>query len=105
MITTMPFQPIKRIIPQAMHEAGIDNEVSAALVLEEANKSLARLWGAERARDIEPVSFEAGVLQVEIRSAGALHTVQDIQAQWMNEINRVIGERKVREIVLLREGF
>jgi hypothetical protein len=92
------FQSIKRIIPQSLHSSGIDAQVSASVVVTEAKKALERLWGMERASYIEPLSFIAGTLFVRMNSPSAAQAVRTIEIQWMNEVNRVIGQRKVMKI-------
>jgi len=99
------FQPIRRILPQAMQQAGIDSQVSAARVVEEARKSIIRLWGEEKASFVEPVSFMNGSLNALVRSASAAHAMRTVQTQWVNEINRALGQQRVKEIRVRREGF
>jgi hypothetical protein len=85
--------------------AGIDPQVAAARVVEEARGALIRLWGEERASFAEPVSFSDGSLSVIVRSGSAAHALRVVEAQWMNETNRVLGERRVKDIRIRREGF
>jgi hypothetical protein len=92
------FQSIKRIIPQSLKADGIESQVSASFVIIEAKKSLERLWGAERASYIEPLSFISGTLFVRMNSPSAAQAFRTIETPWMNEINRTIGQRKVMKI-------
>jgi hypothetical protein len=101
----MAFQPIRRILPQAMQQAGIDSQVSAARVVDEAQKAIVRLWGEERASFVEPVSFKDGSLNAIVRSGSAAHALRTMQSQWVNEINRTLGQQRVKEIRIRREGF
>jgi hypothetical protein len=101
----MTFYPISRIIPKAIQKAGIDSQVSAARVVEEARKVILRLWGDERARFAEPASFREGTLNVAVRSASAAHTLRTMETRIVNEINRMLGQKKVKTIRMRREGF
>ena len=101
----MAFQSIRRIIPQAIQKAGIDSEVSAARVLDEAKNALVRIWGEERAAYVEPSSFKDGDLRLTIRSASAAQMFRTIESQVRNEVNRAIGQQRVRRIIMKREGF
>jgi hypothetical protein len=99
------FHPISRIIPQAIQKAGIDSQVSAARVVEEARKAILRLWGEDRASFAEPVSFQDGSLNIIMRSASAAHALRTMEARIVNEINRTLGQKKVKTIRMRREGF
>jgi hypothetical protein len=92
------FQSIKRIIPQSLQASGIESQVSASFVTTEAKKILERLWGIERAAYVEPISFASGILAIHISSPSAAQMFRTIETPWINEINRVIGSRKVMKI-------
>lgn len=92
------FQSIKRIIPQSIQASGIESQVSAAVVTTEAKKCLERLWGVEKASYVEPISFASGTLIVRMTSTSAAQMFRMIETSWINEINRVIGQRKVMKI-------
>lgn len=99
------FQSIKGIIPSALKRTGIDAQVSATRVLEEAKAAMERMWGAEQTAYVEPVMFKEGTLVVKITSPSAAQALRTAMHPWMNEINRVLGQRKVQEIRVRREGF
>lgn len=101
----MSFIPLKRILPQAIRQAGIEAQVSAARVVDEAQAALARLWDAERAAHARVVSFKEGTLKASVTSPSAAHALRLLETQWMNEINRALGGRKVMRVVVMREGF
>jgi len=99
------FQSIKRIIPDSLKQVGLEEKISAALVLDEAKKTLIRLWDEDRASFVEPISFTNGELHVRVTSPSALALLRTEAMPWMNEINRVLGGRKVLRIVSKRQGF
>ncbi|HWR00056.1 MAG TPA: DciA family protein [Candidatus Methylomirabilis sp.] len=101
----MPFTPLKRILPQAIRQAGLDVQVSAARIVDEAHAALVRLWDAERAAYVRAVSFKEGVLKVTVTSPSAAHALRLAETAWMNEINRALGARKVMKVTVVREGF
>lgn len=92
------FQSIKRIIPQSLQASGIESQVSSSFILIEAKKSLERLWGIERSSCVELLSFVSGTLYVRMSSPSAAQAFRMIEVQWMNEVNRAIGQRKVMKI-------
>lgn len=96
------FHSLKKIIPQSLRASGIERQVSASFVTEEAKRVLERLWGVERASYVEPVSFSGGVLLVRMTSPSAAQAFRMIETTWMNEINRSLGERKVMKIEIRR---
>lgn len=96
------FHSLKKIIPQSLKASGIERQVSASFVTEEAKRVLERLWGIERASYVEPVSFTGGVLLVRMASPSAAQAFRMIEITWMNEINRSLGERKVMRIEIRR---
>ncbi|GMU25665.1 DUF721 domain-containing protein [Patescibacteria group bacterium] len=101
----MSFQPIRKILPQAIQRAGLDTEVSAVRVVETAQEQLRQLWGEERAAHVNVVSFSGGVLNIETATPSAAHVIRGMQESWINEMNRELGERKVRTIRIGRSGF
>ena len=101
----MSFIPLKRILPQAIRQAGLDVQVSASRVVDEAQTALVRLWDADRAAYVRPVSFKEGTLKVTVTSPSAAHALRLVEAEWVNEINRALGGRKVMKVVTVREGF
>jgi hypothetical protein len=101
----MSFQPIRRILPASIRDSGIEVQISAIRVLEEASAALTRMWGAEQASYVEMVSFKEGVLNISVRSPSAAHALRASETQWINEINRALGSRKVAKISMRRAGF
>jgi hypothetical protein len=96
------FQSIKKIIPQSLQASGIERQVSASFVVDEARHALERLWGAERASYIELLGFSNGILMIRITSPSAAQMLRTVETAWMNEANRSIGERKIIKIDVKR---
>lgn len=101
----MSFVPLKRVLPQAIRQAGLEASVSAARVVDEAERALVRLWGPEKAGFVHAVSFKEGTLQVSTAAPSASHALRGFETAWMNEINRAFGERRVQQIRVRHEGF
>ena len=101
----MSFQSFKKILPDALVRAGIDSEVSAARVLEEARHALVRIWGEERASYIEPAVFKDGELRLDTSSASAAQMFRTIEGRLINEINRTMAQRKVLKVSVRKKGF
>ena len=94
----MSFQPIRKILPQAIQSAGIQRQVTAARVMEEAQAALRRLWGEERAAYARPVSFKEGVLKIAALAPAASQELKLISVRLQNEVNRVLGSKIVHQI-------
>ncbi|MBD3251851.1 DUF721 domain-containing protein [Candidatus Uhrbacteria bacterium] len=94
----MAFSSIKRILPTSIQKAGIDHQVSATFIVDQARDAIIRLWGEERASFVNPLSYQNGVLKVDSYSASAAHALKTIEVQWMNEVNRALNERKLTRI-------
>ncbi|MFA5129624.1 MAG: DciA family protein [Patescibacteria group bacterium] len=101
----MAFQSFKRIIPSALNRSGINDQVSASLVVDEAKRALIRVWDEDRAAFVEPLSFTKGELHIAVSSPSALALLRTSELPWMNEINRALGSRLVLRIVAKRKGF
>lgn len=101
----MAFTSLKRILPQAIRQAGLEATVSSVRIVEEAQAALVRLWDPERAAYVRVVSSVGHTLNVAVTSPSAVHALRLIEVSWMNEINRALGEQRVQKIVVKREGF
>ncbi|OGL73776.1 hypothetical protein A3E39_03515 [Candidatus Uhrbacteria bacterium RIFCSPHIGHO2_12_FULL_60_25] len=101
----MAFTPLKRILPQAIRQAGVEAQVGAARVVDEAQAALVRLWDADRAAHVRVMSFKEGTLKAAVTSPSAAHALRLIESQWVNETNRALGHRKIMKVTAVREGF
>lgn len=101
----MAFTPINRILSKSIQQARIEPQVSAARVVDEAQASLVKMWGPDRAMHVRVVSFKDGTLKVAVASPAAAHTLRIDEIAWQNAINRAQGMKAVRKIQLIREGF
>jgi hypothetical protein len=98
----MSFQPIKRLIPHSLEKAGWKDRIDAMSVIETAVRVLNGLWGAEKASRIEFISLKDGALKGHSNSGVAIQELNVIKTQFINEINRALGERKVTALKLGR---
>ena len=94
----MPFEPIRKVLPQAIRSAGIHRQVTAARVIEEAQGALRRLWGEERAEYAKSVSFKEGLLKIEAMAPVASQELKLTSVRIQNEINRALGSKIVQQI-------
>lgn len=95
----MAFQSIRRLLPNAIQSAGLNEPVTTVRVLEEARLALIRLWGEERAAFVTPLSFQTGVLKLQVRAPSALQELRLMETRLQNEINRALGEKKIINLV------
>ncbi len=94
----MAFQPIRKLLPQALQSAGISQQVTSARVVHIAQEAFLRLWGEERAAHLSIVSFHEGMLTIRTTSPGAQQEIRVQQIRLQNEMNRVLGVRRILSI-------
>ncbi len=95
----MAFQPIRRILPEAIRQAGIDEQVSSVQVLTLAKDTLEKFWGQEKAQYIEWVSYKDGVIRLHSHAPAARQELRAWEVRFINELNRIIGRKKVIRLV------
>lgn len=101
----MSFTSLKDLLPQAVRHAGVDASVSAAKVVDIAQSTAATLFPLEQRRFIHPVSFVDGTLRVAISAPSAAHVIRIRGMKWIEEMNRVIGMKRIQKIAVQRRGF
>ena len=94
----MPFEPIRRILPQAIRQAGIQKQVTAVNVVELAQTTMLALWGAEQAGLLYVRGFSAGELRIETTSPSASQHLRIESIRLQNELNRRLGKKEVTKI-------
>ena len=94
----MAFQSIKRILPGAIREVGLETQVTTVQVLQTAQEVLRRLWGEEQAACVTTKSFVDGVLRLQTAVPAAAQQLRVQEVPLMNEINRALGGKKVIKI-------
>ena len=94
----MGFQSIRRILPQAIRDVGLEEQVTTVQVLQIASQVFQRLWGEERAQLVQARSYAQGVLKVETRVPAAAQELQVRQVRLLNEMNRLLGAKKITKI-------
>ncbi len=91
----MSFEPIRRILPKAIQSAGISTQVTSARVLEQAKELILTLWGPEKAKYVEPISFHEGIIKWKVYAPIALQEIKIWEARLINELNRSLNKRAV----------
>ena len=94
----MAFQPIRRILPEAIRQAGLDTQVSSVRVLQLAQETLERFWGIETAQYIQWISYKDGVVRVRVAAPVARQELRAWEVRLLNEINRALGAKRVVKI-------
>lgn len=101
----MSFEAMRKLLPTVVRSHGISKQILSRQVLEVALAVLQHLWGEDRARSIQAVSFREGVLKLESSSAPAMQQLRVDQTRVMNEVNRRLGERCVMRLEIRSKGF
>lgn len=101
----MSFESIRKILPSVVGQRGIAPQLRIRRIFEEMTSLLRSRWGEDRAALVIPVSFREGTLKLESESAAAIQELRVQEIAFMNELNRRLGERLVRKIVLASKGF
>lgn len=91
----MSFQPIKRLIPNSLERAGWKPQIDAMRVLETAKTVLIALWGEDKASRVAFVSVKDGCLKATSASGAAIQELKIMETRFLNEVNRLLGERRV----------
>jgi len=94
----MTFQPIRRILPKAIQDAGIQQQVTAARVLAEAEQVIRRVWGEEKAAYVKAISFADGQLKLRASAPAAVQELTMQESRLLNEINRALGSKTVTRL-------
>lgn len=94
----MAFQSIKRILPGAIRDAGLEEQVTSIQVLQTAEIVLKRYWGEERAAFVAMRSYNQGVLRLETHTPAAAQEIKAMEVRFMNEINRSLGAKKIIKV-------
>lgn len=95
----MAFQPIRRILPDAIHQAGIEEQVSSVRILSLAAQTLEQFWGAEKAQYVEWISFKDGILKAKPLAPAAAQELRSWEVRILNELNRALRAKKISKIV------
>ena len=95
----MAFQPIRRLLPSAIRQAGIDEQVSSVRILSLAKETLEKFWGEEKANYIEWISFKEGALKIRAHAPAAKQELKAWEVRFMNELNRALGAKRVTKIM------
>lgn len=94
----MAFEPIKRVLPKALEQAGIKRQIDAVRVLEVARSSLEAVWGADKAALVIFISFSGGTLKAQSSVPAAVQELKLIDTRLRNEINRSLGSLTVKAL-------
>ena len=94
----MAFQSIKRILPGAIKEVGLETQITTVQVLQVAQDVLKRMWGEEQAVCVIPKSYVDGVLKLQTTIPAAAQQLRVQEIPLMNEINRTLGAKKVLKL-------
>ncbi len=95
----MAFQSIRRLLPEAIRQAGIDEQVSSVRILTLAKDILEKCWGPEKAQYIEWISYKDGALRIRSHAPAARQELKAWEIRFMNELNRALGTKRVTKIM------
>lgn len=94
----MGFEPIRRLLPQAVRGAGIDRQIDAVRVQEVAERVLRAFWGDEKASWVHFVSFHEGTLKLSAHAPAALQELHAWDVRLRNQMNRELGGARIKAI-------
>lgn len=101
----MAWESLKSIMPKAIKAAGIKEKMTSVKVLDSANRILQARWGEEKAVLVEFISFNQGTLRAKTASPAAMQFFRVEQTPFINDINRLLGERAVLKVDIRSVGF
>ncbi|MFA6100274.1 MAG: DciA family protein [Patescibacteria group bacterium] len=101
----MPWESLKSIMPKAIRGAGIQEKMTSVKVLESSARILKGRWGEDKASLVEFVSFVQGTLKAQTTSPAAMQTLRVEQVSFLNDLNRLLGEKAVKKLDIRSFGF
>jgi hypothetical protein len=101
----MPWEPIKFILPKAVRTAGIQEKLTSVKVLESSKRILIARWGEKKASLVEFTTFVQGTLKAQTASPAAMQTLRVEQTPFINDLNRLLGEKAVLKLDIRSQGF
>lgn len=101
----MSFASLGDLLPQSLRQADVVQRLNAAKVVEVAGSVAGRLFPPAQMRFIHPVSFVEGTLRVAITAPAAAHAIRLKGGQWITDVNKALGVKKVQKIAVKRQGF
>ncbi|MDD5438417.1 MAG: DciA family protein [Patescibacteria group bacterium] len=101
----MAWESLKSIMPKAIKEAGIKDKMTSVKVLESSARILKARWGEEKAGLVEFISFTQGTLKARTSSPGAMQTLRVEQISFLNDLNRLLGEKAVKQLDIRSQSF
>lgn len=101
----MGFEPIRRLLPNAIKSAGIADRVDASRVVSAFDATVRRHWGEAESSYVRSISFSQGVLKVAVSSPTALQAIRLESTRFQNETNRMLGGMMIREIRFHSDSF
>ena len=94
-------EQIKKLLDNAVKRAGISRGVTAAIVCDEFTKVIRDYHGAEFLKHIKHASFRGGSLKIKCDEPVVAQNLRMNKIRIMNEINKKIGDKTVRELYAL----
>lgn len=101
----MSWESLKSIMPKAVRSAGIQEKMTSVKVLESSSRILKARWGEGKAGLVEFVSFNQGTLKAQTTSPAAMQMLRVEQVAFINDLNRLLGEKAVLKLDIRSLGF
>ncbi|MDD2785766.1 MAG: DciA family protein [Patescibacteria group bacterium] len=101
----MPWESLKSIMPKAVRSAGIQEKMTSVKVLDSSARILKARWGEKKSAMVEFTSFNQGTLKIATTSPAAMQMLRVEQVAFINDLNRLLGEKAVLKLDIRSQGF
>ena len=95
-------EPLSLVLSRLLRRLGLEDELQGWRAVED----WARIVGPRVARHTRAVSFEHGVLRVEVEGSAWMHELGYLSQELIRTLNRELGSNRVRDVrfVVPRKG-
>ena len=95
-------EPLSLVLSRLLRRLGLEDELQGWRAVED----WARVVGPRVARHTRAVSFERGVLRVEVEGSAWMHELGYLSQELIRTLNRELGSNRVRDVrfVVPRKG-
>ncbi len=94
----MGISSLRDLLSGSANRAGIRTSVTAAMIVECANKMLPTYLAGDRVDDARAVSFKDGVLKIQVRSAAARFSLRSHEIDLVRKLNEEFPHESVTRI-------
>lgn len=93
--------PLKNLLNDSLQRSGVAKEVSAAMVVDEANKLIGQIMGEKVKKRAEAKYVKNGELSIAVLSSVVTQEIKMHEHKLMEKLNKKIGKDVVKKVRFL----